>query len=568
MSAAELVPASLECLMPVFAVVLGLFGTLIPPAPRADDRATRTDRIFAAFDRPDSPGCAVVVLRDGKVVHRRGYGRAHLEWDAPITAETVFHVASVSKQFTALAVCLLAEDGKLSLDDDVRKHLPELPDWGHVVTLCHLLQHTSGLHDATELFGYAVWRPGDLVTDRDYLDFALRQTVLDFKPGERHVYCNTNYVLAAQVVRKVSGRSLRAFCDERVFKPLGMKDTHFHDDNAEVVKTRASAYALRDGRPRIAVPRFDTVGSTGLFTTADDLAQWDRNFDDRKVGKAAIERMLTPGKLNGGGPVLIGRDLGYGLGLSVGRYRGLNIVSHSGADRGYRAEYLRFPDQRLTLIILGNLETLQPYLLARQVADVWLADHFPDAGAKRSDLKAATPSEQELAAWAGTYWNLRTGESWSFTAKGGKLLIGRRELTPLAADRFRIGDLPIELVFSPAADARPRRLTWRDVDDEVFEAVAELDLAKVRREDYAGTYRSDEMDAPLTLSVRNGELIARGWRDEFGPLRPVVADGFSLRPESLPPAFLRFTRDARGEVTGFALSTERCEFVRFVKTGR
>jgi len=278
------------------AAPLGLLGLLLLPAPApADAPGGPVDRIFAAYDRSDSPGCAVVVLRDGRVVHRRGYGRAHLEWDAPITPSTVFHAASLSKQFTALAVCLLAEDGKLSPDDDVRRHLPEMPDWGRVVTLRHLLQHTSGLHDATELFGYAGWRPGDLVTDRDYIDFALRQKTLDFKPGDRHVYGNTNYVLAAQVVRRVSGRSLRAFCADRVFGPLGMADTHFHDDHAEVVRNRASAYALRDGRFRVAVPQFDTVGSTGLFTTADDLAKWDRNLDDRKVGDAALGRMLARG---------------------------------------------------------------------------------------------------------------------------------------------------------------------------------------------------------------------------------------------------------------------------------
>jgi CubicO group peptidase (beta-lactamase class C family) len=551
------------------AALLGVLGSLLltAPAPAAEPGES-IDRIFAAYDRPDSPGCAVAVRHRGEVVHRRGYGRAHLEWEAPITPATVFHAASLAKPFTALAVCLLAEDGRLSLDDDVRRHLPELPDWGHAVTLRHLLQHTSGLHDATELGGYAGWRPGDLVTDRDYLGFAARQKALDFRPGDRHVYGNTNYVLAAQVVRRVSGRSLRAFCDDRVFKPLGMTGTHFHDDHAEVVKNRASAYASRDGRLRVAVPRFDTVGSTGLFTTADDLARWDRNFDDRTVGGAALDRMLTPGKLNSGEPVRYGRDLGYGLGLVVGRYRGLRTVSHSGADRGYRAEYLRFPDQRLSVVVLGNLESLQPYALARQVADLLLADGLPGVKAEVPDGKAAAPPERELAAWAGTYWNLRTGVSWTFSVQGGRLRIGGRELTPLAADRFRIGDLPIELVFSPAGDGISRRLTWRDVDDEVYEAVPGLDPAKLRREEYVGTYRSEEMAAALTLSVRGGELVVRGWRDEFGPLRPVLADGFSLRPPSLPPAFVRFARDGRGGVTGFTLSTERCEGVRFVRDAR
>ena len=483
----------------------------------------------------------MVVLHKGEVVHRRGYGRAHLEWDAPITPATVFPAASLSKQFTALAVCLLAADGKLSLDDDVRRYMPESRTMV-TITLRHLLHHTSGLHDATELGGYAGWRPGDLVTDRDYFGFAVRQKTLDFKPGDRHVYGNTNYVLAAQVVRKVSGQSLRAFCDDRVFKPLGMKDTHFHDDHDEVVKNRASAYAWRDGRLRIAVPQFDTVGSSGLFTTADDLVRWDRNFDDRKVGKSVLDQMITPGKLNSGEPVRYGRDLSYGLGLVVGRYRGLSTVSHSGADRGYRAEYLRFPDQRFSVIVLGNLESLQPYTLARR----WPC--LPGRPVLRREDRAAR-REGHATRGAGT---CRVGRNLLEPADRGVVDVLRqgrqtadrgREVTPLAADRFRIGELPIELVFSLAKDGVPRRLTWRDVDDEVYEAVPELDPAGLRLEEYVGAYWSDEMDAPLTLSVRGGELVVRGRAgttsaacDRSSPTASASARRHSRRRSSASPA--------------------------------
>jgi len=360
-----------------------------------DERADRIDRIFAAYDKPDSPGCAVAVIHQGKVIHQRGYGRAHLEWDAPITSSTVFHVASLSKQFTALAVALLAEEGKLSLDDDVRKYVPELPNYGTAITLRHMLQHTSGLRDVSGLMGFAGWRPSDLVTNRDALDLAVRQKVLDFKPGERHVYGNTGYILAGIIVQRVSGQPLRAYTEEHIFKPLGMKNTHFHDNHAEVVKNRAWAYSLRSGRPEIAVPTFDLVGSTGLFTTTEDLARWDQNFYDRRIGrKSALEEMLTPGKMNNGEPIRFGHDLSYGLGLVIGRYRGLKIITHSGADRGYRAEFLQFPEQRLTVIVLGNLDSLDPYFRAREVADVCLAKEFPEGpvrGAKRIDRNRLQP---------------------------------------------------------------------------------------------------------------------------------------------------------------------------------
>lgn len=566
----------LSCSRRTMLVLLLVAAVLsIGPAARrafADERSDRIDRLFAAYDQPDSPGCAVAVLHQGKVVHQRGYGQAHLELNEPITPSTVFPVASVSKSFTALAVALLVEQGKLSLDDDVRKYLPELPDYGAVITLRHLLQHTSGLRDVWYLGGLAGWRPDDLVTEHDILNLVLRQKGVNFKPGDRHVYNGTGYTLAGLVVRRVSGQSLRGFAEAHIFKPLGMTNTHFHDNHREVVKNRASAYALRSGRLEIAVPTYATVGTTGLFTTVEDLARWDENFFHRRVGgKLALEQMLTPGKLNDGEEVRYGEGLSYGLGLVIGRYRGLRTVSHSGTDWGYRAEFLQFPEQHFSVIVLGNVDTLQPYDLARQVADISLASEFPEIpqpGVRRtnSQTKPVELSEQEMAAWAGTYWNLNTGASWTFAVKNGKLCLGARELTPRAADRFGIGDLPIELIFTPAREETPRKLTWRDVDAEVFEAASELTLPETRLEEYQGQYRSDELPTAYTLSISNGELRVRGWRDDYGPLRPVVADGFSLRPPYMPTAFIRFTRDARQQVTGFMLNTSGCQNIRFVKT--
>ena len=213
-------------------------------------------------------------------------------------------MASVSKQFTALALALLAKKGKLSLDDEVRKYLQELPDYGDPITLRHLLQHTSGLRDVWYLGGYAGWRPDDLVTDRDILNLAIRQRQVNSRPGDRYAYNGTGYTLAGLVVRRVSGQSLRAFTEAQVFRPLGMRTTHFHDHYREVVKNRAAAYSMRlRVAPQIAVPTFATVGPTGLFTTVEDLARWDQNFHDRRVGgKSALDQMLTPGRSNSGAP--------------------------------------------------------------------------------------------------------------------------------------------------------------------------------------------------------------------------------------------------------------------------
>jgi CubicO group peptidase (beta-lactamase class C family) len=555
--------------------MLAAIGFACPPARPAlgDERHGPIDRIFAAYDKPDSPGCAVAVLHRGRVLHQRGYGRAHLEWDAPITPATVFHAASVSKPFTALAVALLAEQGKVSLDDDVRKYLPELPDYGRTITLRHLLQHTSGLRDVWNLGGLAGWRPDDLVTDRDVLGLAVRQQAVNYKPGDRHLYNNTGYTLAGIVVRRVTGQSLRAYTEAHVFRPLGMKNSHFHDDHAEVVKNRASAYAVRAGRPQIAVPMFEAVGSTGLLTTVEDLASWDENFYRRRVGgKSALDQMLRPGKLNNGEAARYGVGLGYGLGLVIGRYRGLKIVGHSGSDRGYQAEFLQFPDQQFSVIILGNVDTLQPSFLARRVADFCPAKEFPErpeggAGRARAKANPVEHSERALAVWAGTYWNPDTGASWEISVQGGKLRLGTRELTPLAADRFGLGDSPVELVFSPAKAGAPRKLMWLDVEPEVFEAVPKRELTEAQLEGYAGRYRSEELNTAYTLSVRAGALQVRGWRDDLGPLRPTVADGFVLRAPSLGTFLIRFTRNGQKAVAGFTLSTGGGEKVHFVKDG-
>jgi CubicO group peptidase (beta-lactamase class C family) len=254
---------------------------------------SRADKLFAAYDKPDSPGCALAVIKDGTVLHKRGFGRANLETDAPITPGTVFHVASVSKQFTAFAILLLAKDGKLSLDDDVRKHIPELADFGKTVTIRHLIHHTSGLRDQWRLLKMAGWRMEDVITERDILDLVFRQKELNFAPGAEYLYSNTGYTLLAVIVARVSKQSFREFTQERIFKPLAMTSTHFHDDHRQIVKNRAYSYrpARRGAEFELVPLQYANVGATSLFTTVEDLTKWDRNFYDAKVGAVGKSSM-------------------------------------------------------------------------------------------------------------------------------------------------------------------------------------------------------------------------------------------------------------------------------------
>src|SRR4051812_18388416 len=258
----------------------------------------RVDSIFAAFDKRDSPGCAVSVSDSGRTVFAKGYGMASLEHDVPITPNSAFYAASVSKQFTAFAVAMLAQQGKLSLDDDIRKWIPEVPNFGKKITVRNLIHHTSGLRDYFGLLGMTGWPSDGPLTEARFLDLVSRQKALNFDPGSRHLYSNTGYVLLSILVKRVSGQSLREFTDQAIFGPLGMSNSHFRDDHTMLVKNRALAYSPRSGGWQMNVPGFDVVGDGGLFTTVEDMARWARNFDDHTVGGDELAaRVLTRGRL-------------------------------------------------------------------------------------------------------------------------------------------------------------------------------------------------------------------------------------------------------------------------------
>jgi CubicO group peptidase (beta-lactamase class C family) len=448
------------------ALVAAALGAPAPGrAARVDEAVdvARVDRVFAAYDRPDSPGCAVGVIRDGAFVHLRGYGMANLEHGVPLRGDTVLDIGSTSKQFTAAAMVLLAQAGRLTLDDDVRKHVPELPDYGRPVTLRHLLTHTSGLRDYLGLMALAGWSFEDLSDDDDAVRLILRQKELNFEPGAERLYSNTGFFLLSVVARRAGGRTLRQLAGERIFGPLGMKDTHFHDDHAEIVPRRATGYSPRKGGGfRIDMSNFEQTGDGSVFTTVQDLLQWDRNFYHGRVGgRALAEQLTTPGRLRDGQP------FPYGLGLRVDRHRGLPRVSHAGSWAGYRAELMRFPDQRLSVVCLCNLSTTDPTSLATEVAEIYLGAALGRAEPAPAAPRPAEPSAPvaakaaasaaELAAYAGRYYSDELDTTYTVEVKDGTLrLVGRRlggELTPSGHDAFVQEEMTLQ--FERDAQGRP-----------------------------------------------------------------------------------------------------------------
>jgi len=546
------------------------FGQSKPNAPGADKPVTaKVDDVFSRFDKPDSPGCALAVIKDGQIIYKRGYGMSNLEYGAPIAPSSIFHIASISKEFTAMAIVMLAQQGKLSLDDDVRKYVSEVPDFGQRITIRHLIHHTSGLRDQWALLEMAGWREDDVITEGDILDLISRQKALNFKPGDEHLYSNTGYTLLAVIVKRVSGQSLRDFADANIFKPLGMTRTHFHDDHSMIVKDRTSAYQPRTGGGlKVSIPVFDTYGATSLFTTVEDLAKWDQNFVDRKVGgDSVIEQMLTPGVLNSG------KKLTYAFGLSIGEYRGLKTVGHGGSDAGYRADFVRFPDQRFSVVCFCNLSTSNPSMLTRRVADIYLADQLKQEPPKPKPTApvaggAVTLTEQELASKAGVYTEPKTETTVRLEMKDGKLTAAMGPgvpLVPLTKDRFQVFGAPVTVTFEGVANGHPQRMLVLNEGEKeplVFEYVAAAaPLTAASLAEYSGVYYSDELDTRYTVIVKDDRLVVRRRKFEDATLAPKAPDEFDAKNA----ATIKFTRDSQKRVSGFELNAGRVRHLRFSK---
>ena len=545
-------------LLPI--LLAGQAGTQSPPPA---DPAAQVDKLFERWNRTSSPGCALAVMKDGRILYKRGYGMADLDHDVVINPASMFHVASVSKQFTAASILLLAQEGKLSLDDEVRKHIPELPDFGERITIRHLIHHTSGLRDQWDLLGLAGWRYSlDLITDDDILSVMSRQKDLNFKPGERHLYCNTGYTLLGQIVKRVSGQSLRAFTTTRIFDPLGMKNTHFRDDHAEIVKGMAYGYVPAGDAFRLSNTNFDTVGATSLLTTVEDLALWDENFYNPRVGGATlISRMLERGKLNNG------ETLDYASGLRLGKYKGLAIVDHGGSDAGYRSDLLRFPDQHFSVACLCNV-SINPSELARQVADIYLAAELKPEPAK-PEVPAVKLTEAQLAAKAGIYHNPDGDVIRRIVFQGGSLrmtpgMTGTGiALTPLSDSRFRPAGQQVEIRFEPQAAGGMQLIDTPDsgAKPAVYERAEEFKPAPAQLAEYAGQYQSDEIEPVYRVTVQDSRLMLERLKSRLSPLQPAIRDLFTN-----PLGNIRFTRDSQGKVTGFILNRGRVLNFRFRKT--
>lgn len=532
-----------------------------PNALAAQTWATRIDSIFANQRGTDRPGCAVGVVQAGKLIFARGYGMADLAQGLAITPQSIFHVASVSKQFTATSLALLAQSGRISLDDDIRKYIPELPVYEAPITIRRLLQHTSGIRDQWNLLIAGGWRLGDdLITEQDVLDIVSRQKVLNFPPGSDWSYSNTGFSLAAIVVKRVTGRSLREYADSALFQPLGMTRTHFHDDNHHIVSGRTRGHTYEAGEWKETVPNYSTVGATSLFTTVVDLARWHRQLDSGLVGgRRLLDEIFRPAVLTSGD------TLRYGLGISVrGVYRGVPTVSHSGGDPGYSSHLLHFPATGSGVSVLCNSSGVaNPVRLAELTADAALANELGAEPTPPAPVPAATISGLE-----GLYWSesleavarLAVDSGVAVWRAGVGLAGGTRLRETGTAGQWWMGAGPGTVTRRPDGTVLIRTTNGEAAS---WAKVADWTPTAADRAALVGRYWSPEVDAVWEIRAAGDTLLVH--RRKFAPTRltPVFKDTYISSGGGFGVGLVRAVRGKDGRVNAFLTGSGRVRRLRF-----
>ena len=561
----------MRIIRPVYLLIF-FFSMIVSPAmaqveiyPKSNegiDTVAAIDKIFKDFDDINKAGAAVAVVKDSEVIFKKGYGSANLEYDIPVDPSTVFHIASVSKQFTVFAILLLEQQSKLSFDDDIRKHIPEVPDFGTTITLRHLAAHTSGMRDQWDLLAMAGWRMDDVITKDHIMTMVTHQKALNFQPGEEYLYCNTGFTLLAEVVARVSGVSFATFTKNKIFDPLKMENTLFYDNHERIVKNRAYSYKMPGNKYFKSRLNFANAGATSLFTTIEDLALWAMNFENPKVGnQAIIDKMSTLAVLNNG------ETFGGAYGQFIGTHKGHNVIQHGGADAGYRSYFARFPDDKFAVMVFSNYANSNTSRLAYNVADVFLKDETP-AEDKSDKSTYVSVSPEHLKQFEAHFWNEKSALARRIYVKGDTLHYFRSDynetkLLPISFNKFEMKDVSQRVTVEFIKKDNHLSMIVEQADGNVydFEEYTPVDLATFDLDQYAGTFYSEEIDTEYEIFVRRGMIMGRHFRLGEFPLTFVKEDVL----QSPGGGLSRIVRNEQGEITGVKASTGRVRDLWFEK---
>ncbi|HEX5885413.1 MAG TPA: serine hydrolase domain-containing protein [Pyrinomonadaceae bacterium] len=523
-------------------------------APDKDKVVASADRAFEKFTKAyvgPAPGCAAAVSLNGDVVFEKAFGLADLEHNVPNTPQTIFESGSVAKQFTAAALVLLQQDGKLSIDDPVKKYIPELPDYGSPLTIRHLLNHTAGLRDWGAVLSLTGAGRGDRVITQDLaLDVIIHQKALDFTPGSEYSYSNSGYNLAAIIVERVSKQKFPAFVEERLFKPLGMKNSSWRDDYQRVVPGRAQAYSRQGNGPwRHNMPFMNVYGNGGMLTTVGDWMKWNAMLDSQSLGAPLVQALETRGVLNDG------RKISYALGLTVDKYKGLKDVAHGGATAGYQTFLTRYPDNKVSIGVMCNGTSPGAGGIAASITDE-IFGPFPET----PRTEPAKVSEDELKKFVGIWRNEKTHAPARFVIENGVSRWSGARIVPMGGGQFTVGSNQLKFTFDK--DGKPMSAETVNSDGEVRRFVPEREWTPTPADlaAFKGDWFSEEAGATITVAVDADKAFIKQRPATSLLMQPLYKDHFGVQGY-----VVWFTRDKNGKVNGLHVGTSRMRDMPFVR---
>lgn len=533
-----------------------------------DVLSPKIDSLLSEWDSPEKPGVSIAVVHDGEILYTRGLGMANLEYDIPNTPSTIFNTASVSKQFTAFSILLLEEKGKLSLDDNIEKYLPEVPDFGHTITLRHLITHTSGLRDQNHLLWLKGLRPDDVITNEHILSLINQQQELNFIPGDEYLYCNTGFTLLAEVVARVSGQTFAEFTQDHIFSPLQMTHTSFYDDHERIIKNSAYSYYSDDGVYKKRALSSANVGPTNLLSTVEDLSKWTVNFKLYNVGNVHIfNQMKSPAVLNNG------ETTGGGMGLFTNKYRGIKEIEHGGAEAGFRTQLSMFPSQNFAVIVLSNNARFDARKVSTQVTDLYLDDLFDDPIKALPDKKRnyIRLSPKEVEPYVGHYWNKNHGFTRKIYLRNDTLMHFRTKnneswLRPISKNTFKVMSVPPDVIvqFQNIDDTIVMVERVNNGEKKILEPYSPKLYTKKDWLMYEGSYYSEELETVYLIDWNNEDkLIVKHSR--LGSIElSEVKHNFFLGNKGYFGS-VEFLRDENENITGFRVSNGRVRNLLFEK---
>ncbi len=534
----------------LLATILILSACSEPASKTDNDLEAFVDEMYANVDSKQSPGTAVVVVKDGKVILNKGYGMANLSHDIAITPTTVFDLASVSKQFCAYAISTLVEEGKVSLDEDVRKYIPELPDFGKTITIDHLVHHTSGVRDWTSTLPVAGWDFHDVISFEQILRMAFNQRALNYEPGAEYSYSNTGYNLLAEIVQRVEGVSFREWTEANIFDPLDMDQTMFLDDHTETIPNRAQGYRQSSGTYSATPNNLMALGSSSMYSTTTDLSKWVMHLMDPGNKQPVVDRMFTKGILNDGS------EITYAFGLSVTDYQDAPWISHSGSWASFRTYLCILPESGYGIVVLNN-HGRNTNQMARTIADYLLGVNDEEEQDEESSSESVEVAATIMNKLTGVY---KLGPGWYV-----EITLDNDQLWTQATneDKFPMNALSDSVFQIPAYSNRTMTFHQDDVGATTGLTYAgsfrpKLDLSSSKPfnpKDYVGTYESAELYTTYEVIAEGDQLVMKHFR--HGTVELSRAQGEDFTGSRWFLGSVEFSRNENGYVDSFYVTTNR-----------